>query len=82
MSIPAEREKELTKLTASYLNTLSAGAIAVGVYTPFTKLADPAFAATAGWTFIVSSVGYLIFGGGLHVVGRVITDLRFDYDAA
>lgn len=82
MAEPTDREKELTKLTASWLNTLSAGAIAVGVYTPISKLSDPAFATSAGWTFIISSVGYLFFGAGLHAVGRVITDARFDYDAA
>ncbi|AWI89205.1 hypothetical protein C0214_13620 [Methylobacterium sp. DM1] len=83
MSEPSDSQKELTKLTASWLNTLGAGAIAVGVFTPISKVYELGSeqGGDAGWPLIISSLAYLFFGVVLHIVGRMITEIRFSYDA-
>lgn len=68
---------ELSKLTATWCNTISAACIVVGVLTPISQLAEPTFAARAGWGMVASSLAYLVAGLVMHIAGRIIIELRF-----
>jgi hypothetical protein len=60
---------EKTKLTASWLSTLGAAAIAAGVFAPFVaSVTVPGY--SVGWGLVTVSGIWLLTGIALHLVAR------------
>lgn len=74
-------EDELTKLTASWCNTLSAGSLVTGVFSPVFQtlgsVAAPMAQTTSEWAVVYASVLYLVGGCFLHIIARMLIEIRF-----
>ena len=74
-------EDELTKLTASWCNTLSAGSLVTGVFSPafqtLGSIAAPTSQTMSDWTIVYASVLYLVGGCFMHIIARMLIEIRF-----
>ena len=74
-------EEELTKLTASWCNTLSAGSLVTGVFSPAFQtvggVTAPTVQTMADWTIVYASALYLVGGCFLHIIARMLIEIRF-----
>lgn len=72
---------ELTKLTASWCNTLSAGGLITGVFAPvfqsFGRTITPADPMSPDWAVVYASLLYLTSGCIMHIIARMLIELRF-----
>jgi hypothetical protein len=68
-------ENERAKLTANWLNTLSAGTIIAGCVTPLVAIAyglRPGGASLGNGFILVLSIGWILMGVALHLGARII----------
>ena len=68
---------ETEKLTATWLNTLSAAVVVAGVIAPLTALKEPLEKGEVGFTYIGSSLLWFVAGYVTHVFGRIWLERRY-----